>query len=224
MDRLLSIEIFVKSVELGHPLPFAEAMNMSFAQWLVSTSRFWAKLVWNWLIEQLVSQHLTDIGISFYERSKYFGLKWRLLARLVQEVRAVQLANWGWVLPFLLVWMRLRYCWPEYMTMYPDIKSGNVFNNERSIFNWWRFLMVAFVLETLFCSWFNCGVHWDLISWFYCAGGPQLYFLNIRRFLSPTDLLEHECLGFSHTELRTHWTFLTESGDVGACLRALNVR
>jgi DNA-binding transcriptional LysR family regulator len=31
---------------------------------------------------------------------------------------------------------------------------------------------------------------------------------------TPWDLQEHECLGFSHTELRTHWTFDGPEGRV----------
>jgi DNA-binding transcriptional LysR family regulator len=99
---------------------------------------------------------------------------------------------------------------PEYMTMYPDIKVEMSLTN-RTVDLIDEGFDVAFRVGNLSDSGLIARAlrPYKLVL---CAA-PH-YILEHPTISEPTDLLEHECLGFSHTELRTHWTFLTESGPM----------
>jgi DNA-binding transcriptional LysR family regulator len=45
-----------------------------------------------------------------------------------------------------------------------------------------------------------------------CAS--PIYLRNAPALGRPEDLTQHDCLGFSHTELRTHWTFDGPEGRI----------
>jgi DNA-binding transcriptional LysR family regulator len=210
MDRLLSIEIFVKSVELGSFSAVAEAMNMS-SQLIGKHIRFLEQSLGVKLINRTTrSQHLTDIGISFYERSKNILAEMEVVSGLVQEVRAVPTGKLRVSAPVSFGVNALASLLPEYMTMYPDIKVEMSLTN-RTVDLIDEGFDVAFRVGNLSDSGLIARVlrPYKLVL---CAA-PH-YILEHPTISEPTDLLEHECLGFSHTELRTHWTFLTESGPM----------
>ncbi|GAA0226982.1 LysR family transcriptional regulator [Marinomonas primoryensis] len=210
MDRLLSIEIFVKSVELGSFSAVAEAMNMS-SQLIGKHIRFLEQSLGVKLINRTTrSQHLTDIGISFYERSKNILAEMEVVSGLVQEVRAVPTGKLRVSAPVSFGVNALASLLPEYMTMYPDIKVEMSLTN-RTVDLIDEGFDVAFRVGNLSDSGLIARAlrPYKLVL---CAA-PH-YILEHPTISEPTDLLEHECLGFSHTELRTHWTFLTESGPM----------
>tara|TARA_R110000764_G_scaffold6853_3_gene25230 strand:- start:28087 stop:28971 length:885 start_codon:yes stop_codon:yes gene_type:complete len=210
MDRLLSIEIFVKSVELGSFSAVAEAMNMS-SQLIGKHIRFLEQSLGVKLINRTTrSQHLTDIGISFYERSKNILAEMEVVSGLVQEVRAVPTGKLRVSAPVSFGVNALASLLPEYMTMYPDIKVEMALTN-RTVDLIDEGFDVAFRVGNLSDSGLIARAlrPYKLVL---CAA-PH-YILEHPTISEPTDLLEHECLGFSHTELRTHWTFLTESGPM----------
>ena len=210
MDRLLSIEIFVKSVELGSFSAVAEAMNMS-SQLIGKHIRFLEQSLGVKLINRTTrSQHLTDIGISFYERSKNILAEMEVVSGLVQEVRAVPTGKLRVSAPVSFGVNALASLLPEYMAMYPDIKVEMSLTN-RTVDLIDEGFDVVFRVGNLSDSGLIARAlrPYKLVL---CAA-PH-YILEHPTISEPTDLLEHECLGFSHTELRTHWTFLTESGPM----------
>lgn len=210
MDRLLSIEVFVKSVELGSFSAAANSLNMSSQLVGKHVRELEQHLGVRLLNRTTRTQHLTDIGNSFYERAKNILAELEAVRTLAHEVRAVPTGKLRISAPVSFGINALAPVLPEYMRMYPDIRI------EMSIAN-----RIVDLIDEGFDAVFRVG---ELSDSGLIARSLQPYrlvlcaapaYLSSHSLIShPNDLREHECLEFSHTELRTRWTFHSAGGKI----------
>lgn len=210
MDRLLSIEVFVKSVELGSFSAAANSLNMSSQLVGKHVRELEQHLGVRLLNRTTRTQHLTDIGNSFYERAKNILAELEAVRTLAHEVRAVPTGKLRISAPVSFGINALAPVLPEYMRMYPDIRV------EMSIAN-----RMVDLIDEGFDAVFRVG---ELSDSGLIARSLQPYrlilcaapaYLSSHTLIShPNDLREHECLGFSYTELRSRWTFHSADGKI----------
>lgn len=210
MDRLLSIEVFVKSVEMGSFSAAANSLNMS-SQLVGKHVRELEQHLGVRLINRTTrTQHLTDIGNGFYERAKSILAELEAARTLAHEVRALPIGKLRISAPVSFGVNALAPVLPEYMRMYPDIRV------EMSIAN-----RMVDLIDEGFDVVFRVG---ELSDSGLIARSLQPYrlilcaapaYLSSRSLIShPNDLRDHECLGFFYTELRSRWTFHSADGKI----------
>jgi len=210
MDRLLSIELFVKSVELGSFSAAAEHTNMS-PQLVGKHIRALEQNLGVKLLNRTTRrQHLTDVGMNFYERAKNILAEVDAAHSLAQVARAAPTGKLRISAPVSFGVNALAPHLPQYMAMYPDVKI------EMSIAN-----RSVDLIDEGFDLVFRVGALSDsgLIArvlepyrLILCAS-PD-YVSKHPQILEPDDLRQHECLCFSHTELRSRWTFIGPNGPL----------
>lgn len=203
MDRLLGIEVFVKAVELGSFSSAGDALQMS-PQLVGKHIRLLEQHLGVRLLNRTTRrQHLTDVGRQFYERSKNILAEVDAAENLAAEVKSIPTGKLRINAPVTFGVNALAPVLPDYMKRYPDVLV------EMSISN-----RMVDAIDEGFDAVFRVGELSDsgLIAralapyqLIMCAS-PD-YLAGHAPILHPNDLQQHECLGFSHTELRTVWTF-----------------
>lgn len=210
MDRLQSIEIFVKSVELGSFSAAAEAMGMS-SQLVGKHIRTLEHSLGVQLINRTTRrQHLTDVGHRFYEHAKNILAEMSEATSMANEAQTTPTGKLRISAPISFGVNALAPLLPIYMQRYPDVIM------EMSISN-----RMVDLIEEGFDVVFRVGELSDsgLIArelqpyrLILCASSD--YLSAHSPILHPSDLQQHECLSFSHTKLRNHWEFLTPEGSM----------
>lgn len=203
MDRLFSMTVFVKAVELGSFSAAADALQMS-PQLVGKNVRMLEQHLGVRLLNRTTrSQHLTEIGATFYERARNILAEMEIAEGLAAETRVVPKGKLRINASVTFGIHALTPKIAEYMQLYPEVSV------ELSLSN--RYVDL---IDGGFDAIFRIGELSDsgLIArqlrpyrLILCAS-PR-YLETHEAILSPSDLSQHECLGFSHTELRTTWTF-----------------
>jgi len=210
MDRLLSMSVFAKAVESGSFSAAGEALRMS-SQLVGKHVQTLEQHLGVRLINRTTRrQHLTEAGFAFYERVKI----------ILAEVEAAEgMAAMSGGPPR----GRLRINAPvsfgvhalskrlhDYLAAYPEVSIDMSLSNRH-----------VDLIDEGFDLAFRVGELSDsgliaraLAPYRLRLCAAPSYLNNHPPVTHPIDLEQHECLGFSYTELRTRWTFEGPDGDI----------
>ena len=204
MDRLLSIEIFVKSVELGSFSAAAQALDMS-SQLVGKHVRALEQHLGIRLLNRTTrTQHLTDVGQDFYERAKIILAEMNAAQSHAHEARATPTGKLRISAPVSFGINALAPLLPLYMARYPEVRVDMSVSNR-----------LVDIIEEGFDAVFRVGDLADsgliarrLRPYRLVPCATPAYLAQHPPILHPSDLEHHECLGFSYTELRSRWVFV----------------
>lgn len=210
MDRLGAMNVFVRAVDLGSFSAAAEALQMSPQLVGKQVGQLEAHLGVQLLNRTTRRQSLTDFGIAFYDRAKVILADVDAAERLAAETLATPTGRLRVNAPVSFGMHTLAPRLPEYLKAHPHVTVELTLNN-RSVDLVDEGYDVTFRVGNLADSGLvgRTLAPYRLIlcaSPAYLAGSPVLQ--------TPLDLKNHECLGFSHTELRTNWTFDGPEGRI----------
>ena len=203
MDRLLSMTAFAKAVELGSFSAAGEALDMSSQLVGKYVQTLEQQLGVRLLNRTTRRQHLTDIGSTFYERVKIILAEVEAAEALAAETRATPRGRLRINAPVTFGIHALSPKLPEYLRMYPEVSIDLSVSNR-----------YVDLVDEGFDAVFRVGELTDsglvarpLAPYELVLCAAPSYLAANEPILSPQDLVKHECLGFFHTELRSHWTF-----------------
>lgn len=203
MDRLESLSFFVKAVETGSFSAAAEALRTSPQLVGKHVQLLEQRLGVKLLNRTTRRQSLTEIGRNFYERARIILAEVEAAEALAAETRAVPRGHLRINAPVTFGIHALAPKLHDYMAAYPDVTIDMTMANR-----------YVDVIEEGYDAVFRVGDLTDsgliarplrpyqlvlCASPAYLASHPVIH--------TPQDLQAHECLGFSHTSLRTHWSF-----------------
>jgi DNA-binding transcriptional LysR family regulator len=202
MDRLLSMTVFAKAVELGSFSAAGEAMRMSSQLVGKHVQTLEQHLGVRLLNRTTRRQHLTEIGTSYYERVKVILAEVDAAEGLAAETRAVPRGRLRINAPITFGVHALAPMLPAYLAANPEVTVDLALSNR-----------YVDAIDEGFDVVFRIGQLSDSSLIARALAPYQLIMCAAPSYLerhapirTPEDLSEHECLGFSHTELRTHWT------------------
>jgi len=210
MDRLTSLAVFVKAVDLGSFSAAATALQMSSQLVGKHVQGLESRLGVRLISRTTRRQSLTDFGRAFYERARIILAEVDAAENLAAEARAVPTGKLRINAPVSFGMHTLAGRLPDYMKQFPQVEVELTLSN-RSVD----------LIDKGYDAVFRVGVLSDsgLIArplapyrLVLCAA-PQ-YLAKHPPLMTPSDLQAHDCLGFTHTELRTQWTFDGPDGRV----------
>jgi DNA-binding transcriptional LysR family regulator len=210
MDRLASMGVFVKAVELGSFSSAAEALQMSPQLVGKQVRKIEEHLGVQLLNRTTRRQSLTDFGRLFYERAKLIMAEVDAAESMAAETRATPTGRLRVNAPVSFGMQTLAPRLPEYLKAFPAVAVELTLANR-----------AVDLVDEGYDVVFRVGELSDssliarplaLYRLALCAAPSYLAQRDAPR--TPWDLQHHECLGFSHTELRTHWTFDGPQGRV----------
>ncbi|MCF3641254.1 LysR family transcriptional regulator [Rhizobium sp. TRM95111] len=203
MDRLTGMEVFVKAVESGSFSAAGEALQMSSQLVGKHVQRLEQHLGVQLLHRSTRRHSLTDFGRIFYERAKIILSEVETAEGLAAETRAVPSGRLRINAPVSFGMRTLSPQLPEYMQMYPEVSVELTLANR-----------AVDLIDEGYDAVFRVGELSDsgliarqLAPYRLVLCAAPAYLEQHGPLATPKDLQMHECLGFSHTELRTHWTF-----------------
>jgi DNA-binding transcriptional LysR family regulator len=203
MDRLTGIEVFVKAVESGSFSAAGETMKMSSQLVGKHVQKLEQHLGVQLLQRSTRRQSLTDFGRIFYERAKIILSEVETAEGMAAETRAVPGGRLRINAPVSFGMRTLSPRLPEYMKMYPKVSVELTLANR-----------AVDLIEEGYDAVFRVGELSDsgligrqLSPYRLVVCASPAYLAQSSAVATPQDLTNHECLGFAHTELRTHWSF-----------------
>lgn len=208
MDRFTSMAVLVKVADLGSFRAAADALQMS-PQFVGKHVQALEQHLGVRLLHRTTRrQSLTDFGRQYLERARLILEELSQAERLAAETRGRPTGRLRINAPVSFGMSTLSPRLPEYMLACPDVQLELTLNN-RAIDLVDEGYDVAFRVGELQDS----GLIARALAPYrlalcaaprYLAGHPPLQ--------HPNDLQHHVCLGFTHTEQRTHWTFQGPQG------------
>lgn len=203
MDRLFSMTVFVKAVELGSFSAAADALQMS-PQLVGKNVRMLEQHLGVRLLNRTTrSQHLTEIGTTFYDRARNILAEMEIAEGLAAQTRIVPRGKLRINASVTFGIHALTPKIAEYMQLYPEVSVELCLSNR-----------YVDLIDGGFDAIFRIGELSDsgliarqLMPYRLILCASPRYLETHEPLLTPDDLTRHECLGFSHTELRTTWTF-----------------
>ena len=209
MDRLLSMNVFAKAVEAGSFSAAGEALMMS-SQLVGKHIQSLEQHLGVRLINRTTRRHhVTEAGFAFYERVKIILAEVEAAEGMAAMSGGTPRGRLRINAPVTFGVHALAKRLPEYLAMYPDVSIDMLLSN-RYVDLIDEGIDVAFRVGELPDS----GLIARALAPYrlrLCAS-PS-YLANRPAITHPNDLAQHECLGFSHTELRTRWTFEDKTGE-----------
>ncbi|HUB91838.1 MAG TPA: LysR substrate-binding domain-containing protein, partial [Dyella sp.] len=155
-------------------------------------------------------QSLTDFGRVFFERAKIILAEVEIAESMAAETRVLPTGRLRINAPVSFGMHSLSPRLPEYMKQFPHVEVELTLANRMvDLIN--EGYDIVFRVGPLSDSGLVAKslAAYELVL---CAA-PQ-YLKSRPKLATPWDLQRHECLGFSHTELRTHWTFDGPEGPI----------
>jgi DNA-binding transcriptional LysR family regulator len=204
------MEVFVKAVELGSFSAAADALQMSPQLVGKQVQKLEEHLGVQLLNRTTRRQSLTDFGRLFYERAKIIMGEVEAAESMAAETRAIPSGRLRVNAPVSFGMQTLAPRLPEYLKAYPQVAVELTLAN-RTVDLVDEGYDVVFRVGALSDS---TLVARPLAPYRLVLCASPSYLTSRPAIESPWDLLQHECLGFSHTELRTHWTFDGPDGHV----------
>jgi DNA-binding transcriptional LysR family regulator len=210
MDRLLSMTVFARAVELGSFSAAGEAMHMS-SQLVGKHVQALEHHLGVRLLNRTTRRHrLTEVGASYYERVKVILAEVEAAEGLAAETRAVPRGRLRVNAPVTFGMHALAPRLPEYLTANPEVTIDLSLSNG-----------YVDAIDEGFDIVFRIGeladsslIARELAPYQLVLCAAPGYLERHPPLATPFDLSQHECLGFSHTELRTHWTLDGPGGRV----------
>ncbi len=203
MDRLLSMSVFAKAVESGSFSAAGEALRMS-SQLVGKHVRTLEQHLGVRLINRTTRrQHLTEAGFAFYERVKIILAEVEAAEGMAAVSGGTPRGRLRINAPVSFGVHALSKRLPEYLAAHPEVSV------DMSLAN--RFVDL---IDDGFDVAFRVGELSDsgliarrLAPYRLRLCAAPAYLARYAPITHPADLEQHECLGFSYTELRTRWSF-----------------
>jgi len=209
MDRLLSMSVFAKAVEAGSFSAAGDALLMS-SQLVGKHIQSLEQHLGVRLINRTTRRHhMTEAGLAFYERVKIILAEVEAAEGMAAVSSGTPRGRLRINAPVTFGVHALSKCLPNYLAMHPEVSVDMSLSN-RYVDLIDEGIDVAFRVGELSDS----GLIARALAPYrlrLCAS-PS-YLANRPAITHPHDLAQHECLGFSHTELRTRWTFEDKTGE-----------
>jgi DNA-binding transcriptional LysR family regulator len=210
MDRLTSMTIFARAVELGSFSAAAAVFHMS-PQLVGKHVRMLEQHLGVQLLNRTTRrQHLTEIGASYYERVKVILAEVEGADSLALDARARPSGLLRVNAPATFGIHALTPRLVEYLAAYPDVQVELSLSN-RYIDAMEEAVDVVFRIGELEDS---SRIARRLAPYRLVLCASPDYLAAHPKLVSPLDLARHACLGFPYTELRTHWNFDGPDGRV----------
>ena len=214
MDRFASMSVFVKAVELGSLSAAAEVLSMS-PQLVGKHVRLLERHLGVRLLNRTTRrQSLTDVGRSFYERTRNILAEVEAAEDLAAEVRVAPRGRLRVSAPVTFGVHALAPKLPEYLRAFPEISMELRLSN--------RFVDVT---DEGYDLVFRVGELADSSLIARALAPYRLILCAAPSYLAgrepprvPMDLQDHDCLGFTFGALRTHWEFDGPDGRVSVPL------
>jgi DNA-binding transcriptional LysR family regulator len=210
MDRLLSMTVFAKAVEAGSFSAAGEALRMSSQLVGKHVQTLEQHLGVRLLNRTTRRQHLTEAGIAFHEHVKIILAEVEAAESMAAMSGGTPRGRLRINAPVSFGVHALARRLPDYLAAYPQVSVDMSLSN--------RFVDL---IDEGFDVAFRVGELSDsgLIARALAPYRLQLcsapaYLARHPPITEPRDLAQHECLGFSYTELRTRWTFQGPEGDI----------
>jgi DNA-binding transcriptional LysR family regulator len=210
MDRLLSMTVFAKAVELGSFSAAGEAMHMSSQLVGKHVQTLEQHLGVRLLNRTTRRHHLTEIGASYYERVKVILAEVEGAEGLAAETRATPRGRLRVNASVSFGAHALAPRLTEYMANNPEVSVDLSLSNG-----------YVDAIDEGFDVVFRIGeladsslIARELAPYQLVLCAAPAYLERHPPIRTPLDLSAHECVGFSHTELRTHWTLEGPDGRV----------
>lgn len=210
MDRLTSLAVFVKAVEMGSFSAAADVLNMSSQLVGKHVLQLEQRLGIRLLNRTTRRQSLTDFGRSFYERAKVILAEVEAAESMAAETRLVPSGRLRVNAPVSYGMHTLAPRLPEYMKSYPQVSVELTFANR-----------AVDLIDEGYDIVFRVGELSDsgliakpLAPYQLVLCAAPSYLKRQPTLKTPWDLQAHECLGFTHTDLRNHWTFVGPEGRI----------
>lgn len=203
MDRLLSMTVFARAVELGSFSSAAAVFHMS-PQLVGKHVRMLEQHLGVQLLKRTTRrQHLTEIGASYYERVKVILAEVEAADGLAADTRTRPSGLLRVNAPVTFGIHVLTPRLVDYMAEYPEVKVELSLTN-RYVDAMEEGAHVVFRVGELEDS---SRIARRLAPYRLILCAAPAYLAAHSKIVSPMDLARHACLGFPYTELRTHWTF-----------------
>lgn len=204
------MDAFVRAAELGSFSAAGDALQMSSQLVGKQVLRLEQHLGVQLLNRTTRRQSLTDFGRVFYERAKMILAEVEAAEGMAAETRAIPTGRLRINAPVSFGMRTLAPRLPEYMQEYPEVSVELTLSNR-----------AVDLVEEGYDVVFRVGELADsgliarpLNPYQLAACASPDYLKRHAPPKIPSDLVQHECLGFSHTDLRTQWTFDGPEGRV----------
>jgi len=203
MDRLLSMTVFAKAVESGSFSAAGEVLRMS-SQLVGKHVQTLERHLGVRLINRTTRrQHLTEAGFAFYERVKIILAEVEAAEGLAAMSGGTPRGRLRINAPVSFGVHALSTRLPEYLASCPEVSVDMSLSN--------RFVDL---IDEGFDVAFRVGELSDsgliaraLAPYRLRLCAAPAYLAAHPPITHPLELAQHECLGFSYTELRTRWVF-----------------
>ncbi|WP_085715008.1 LysR family transcriptional regulator [Pseudomonas sp. B28(2017)] len=216
MDRLTQMATFVKAVELGSFSAAGDDLNLSPQLVGKQVKMLEQHLGVSLLNRTTRRQSLTDFGRAFYQRAKMILADMQAAESLAAETRGTPSGRLRINAPVTFGIRTLSPRLLEYMVRYPQVSVDLTLSNE-----------LVDIVDDGYDVVFRIGelassglkalplAPYQLVL---CAAPSYL----VRRppITSPWDLQQHECLGFSFSDGRSHWSFDGPEGRVDVPIKS----
>lgn len=216
MDRLTSMAVFVKAVDLGSFTAAAEALEMS-PQLVGKHVQDIEQRLGVRLLHRTTRRHsLTDFGRSFYERARIVLAEVEIAESLAAETRAIPSGRLRINAPVSFGMKTLAPRLPEYLRSHPKVEVEMSLSN-RAVDLVDEGYDLVFRIGTLADSGLIAR---PLAPYRFILCAAPAYLEGRPPLRTPADLEQHECLVFAYTELRSQWTFDGPQGRVTVPVRS----
>jgi DNA-binding transcriptional LysR family regulator len=210
MDRLLGMQVFAKSVECGSFSAAGEALNMSSQLVGKHVQALEQHLGVRLLHRTTRRQHLTEAGEAYFDRVKIILAEVEAAEGVAAQSRGTPRGRLRLNAPVSFGVHALARRLPEYLAEHTEVSVELSLTN-RSVDLIDEGFDVVFRVGELSDS----GLIARRLAPYrlrLCAA--PAYLAAHPAIAHPRDLAQHECLGFSYTELRRLWHFTSPQGPI----------
>ncbi len=208
MDRILSMQVFAKSVEAGSFSAAADALNLSSQLVGKHVQALERHLGVRLLHRTTRRQHLTEAGEAFYERVKIILAEVEAAEGVAAQSLGTPRGRLRINAPVSFGVHALSRRLPEYLARHREVSVDLSLTNR-----------AVDLIDEGFDVVFRVGELSDsgliarrLAPYRLRLCAAPSYLAQHPPIAHPHDLARHECLGFSFTELRRRWHFQSPGG------------
>jgi len=210
MDRLTLMATFVKAVELGSFSAVADELNLSPQLVGKQVKMLEQHLGVSLLNRTTRRQSLTDFGRAFYQRAKLILADVQAAESLAAVTRGIPSGRLRINAPVTFGIRTLSPRLLEYMVSYPQVSVDLTLSND-----------FVDIVEDGYDVVFRIGELTDsslralpLLPYQLVLCAAPSYLARRPPITTPWDLQQHECLGFSFSDGRSHWSFEGPEGRI----------
>ena len=214
MDRLTSMSVFVKAVELGSFSAAAQALGTSSQSVGKHIQGLEQHLGVRLVNRTTRRQSLTDIGRVFFERARNILSDLEAAEALAAETRAIPRGRIRVNVPVTFGIHALTPRLPDYLVRYPEVEIDLMMSNR-----------YVDLIDEGFDIVFRVGSLEDsslmarsLRPYRLILCASPAYLGQHEPLRTPMELTAHSCLGFNFGALRTHWEFDGPEGRISVPL------